>query len=438
MHKKRFYKKITSLFMAVLTIVISLASTPAVPVFAANAWEYDYHRNITIDLNGGSYDGISSPVTWGWTVDRTGGFFVKAQLLFENEVYGYEFKDRNGEMHKIEPFDDNGTPCVGTFYQHMDCVGVTPQVCLKDPVRDGYEFAGWTVEKATSYGVGDIKVLNQKGYETWVGVGACPDMGAAITIKAIWKCKMTITYDSGVASVSGAGIYNVGDSVNIGVTLKPGYELSYAKDLDSGAVYTYEDDSSALLNDWSMWMNRRVYIATKSTGGGSSPSPDPGGGEPEEEPDTTPPSITLTVSPSGWTNNKATVYVTASDSESGVNSITLYESSGGSWYSVTSSSSTSLSYTVSWDSTSRYGAKAWDNAGNESSMVTGQVFVDVTPPSIASDYLGWTNTPQTISARATDRTSGMKKIELYDENGSLKDSGISQVSYTMSKEGKHY
>lgn len=68
---------------------------------------------------------------------------------------------------------------------------------------------------------------------------------------------MSISYDSGISSVSGAGTYTCGSSINVGATPKAHYHLAYVQDLDNGNIY---NNVSTMLNGWSMTSNRHIKI----------------------------------------------------------------------------------------------------------------------------------------------------------------------------------
>ena len=266
LNNKNLIKKILASLVIFITTTLFLLWY----AYAAD-WEYDYNRHITINLNGGS----AGEMPIRYQVDYTGeGHTAGDWLDKEATPIGQKFIDKHGNSHTVADLrapDRFGTPITtsvseGTNYQRMDFVGTTPYIFIKNPTRAGYTFAGWelnfTNSTPSSYPPG---YSPSDGY-TAFNIGAWTrnsDNGSYLTITATWTANapstytMNITYDSGVASVSGAGTYNCNSIATIGATPKPGYSIAYAKDLDSGAVW-YGND----MWDWTMYANRHIYFAT--------------------------------------------------------------------------------------------------------------------------------------------------------------------------------
>lgn len=266
LNNKNLIKKILASLVIFITTTLFLLWY----AYAAD-WEYDYNRHITINLNGGS----AGEMPIRYQVDYTGEGHTAGDWLDKDATpIGQKFIDKHGNSHTVADLrapDRFGTPITtsvseGTNYQRMDFVGTTPYIFIKNPTRAGYTFAGWelnfTNSTPSSYPPG---YSPSDGY-TAFNIGAWTrnsDNDSYLTITATWTANapstytMNITYDSGVASVSGAGTYNCNSIATIGATPKPGYSIAYAKDLDSGAVW-YGND----MWDWTMYANRHIYFAT--------------------------------------------------------------------------------------------------------------------------------------------------------------------------------
>ena len=146
--------------------------------------------------------------------------------------------------------------------------------------------------------------------------------------------------------------------------------------------------------------------------------------------DKTAPSITGTDT-YGWTKSDVTISQSATDSQSGMSSIKIYNSSGKELASGTSS----VSYKVTTTGITTYTIKATDKVGNVSSK-TVTVKIDKTAPSITgTDTYGWNKNDITISQNATDSQSGMSSIKIYDSYNEELASGTSSASYKVTTEG---
>ncbi|ALG10251.1 hypothetical protein AOZ06_28165 [Kibdelosporangium phytohabitans] len=143
-----------------------------------------------------------------------------------------------------------------------------------------------------------------------------------------------------------------------------------------------------------------------------------------QQPDTTPPTVTAAVTgdkdPQGNYISKATVALTATDSQSGVKS-TEYKLDAGNWtvYTAPVVVSTAGAHTVTY--------RATDNANNVSAEGTTNFTVvappDTTPPTVTSAIAG-DKDPQgnyinkaTVTLTATDTGSGVKSTEYKLDSG---------------------
>jgi hypothetical protein len=128
--------------------------------------------------------------------------------------------------------------------------------------------------------------------------------------------------------------------------------------------------------------------------------------------DATPPTTTATQSPpptaSGWTNVPVTVTLNASDTGTGVKSIT-YSLSGAQTGGATVTGAT-VSFTVSNEGVTTVTYQATDNAGNVETAKTLNVNIDKTPPTttITGPLIGLTSGSAT--GTATDNLSGVASI----------------------------
>ena len=146
--------------------------------------------------------------------------------------------------------------------------------------------------------------------------------------------------------------------------------------------------------------------------------------------DKTAPSITGTDT-YGWTKNDVTISQSATDSQSGMSNIKIYNSSG----KELASGTNSVSYKVTTTGITTYTVKATDKVGNVSSK-TVTVKIDKTAPSITgTDTYGWTKNDVTISQNATDSQSGMSNIKIYDNSNKELASGTNSASYKVTTEG---
>lgn len=239
--KKGFYKKY---FVVLLVLLLFLS---VVYIVKAEDWEYDFSREIDIDLDGGS----SENMYWETRVDRDGeGHFEHERL--EDMGVGVTVLDRNLKSHTVIGYDDNEDVREGTFVEHADCVGVTPYVVIQEPTRQYYTFAGWKTQ--TTYDEAD---------GIWYFECGCYANGRGdLTITALWtriQYELSVEYDSGQCSVSGDGEYDAGSTATITVEFKEGYTLDYVEDLDNGKQYTTESEAY----NWLMNDDRNIKVVAK-------------------------------------------------------------------------------------------------------------------------------------------------------------------------------
>lgn len=148
----------------------------------ANEYEENFSNYITIDMNGGS----STSMSWWVIVDRDGCGWFEGDKIQGNGA-GNILLDKYLYKHTVVGYSNNGTPKVGRFYQHMDCVGSTPHIKIKAPTRNGYSLSGW--ETNTSY--------FKQGDYYYFEAGCYPSSRGEITIKALWTPNTyTVNYNA--------------------------------------------------------------------------------------------------------------------------------------------------------------------------------------------------------------------------------------------------
>lgn len=110
-------KRIFIILISFLTTVLSLLSIKYTNVYAKTAGNYtddDFHRNITIDLDGGTAN-----LGWCWVLDSS------------PDVIHYT----------STPFlEGNEPPIEGTFHEHANCRGMTPYIKVTNPSKANYQF----------------------------------------------------------------------------------------------------------------------------------------------------------------------------------------------------------------------------------------------------------------------------------------------------------
>lgn len=139
MKKRRYY---LSLFVIALYFFLMQHQT----IYADEINELDYRRLIYINENGGS----GTSTKWMYTID-TGGEndWETAGSWWDGLGAGGKYIDNTGNWHVVQDFTNSYTNQIligEMFFQRVDCVGITPRLLLSQPSRDGYDFAGWTID----------------------------------------------------------------------------------------------------------------------------------------------------------------------------------------------------------------------------------------------------------------------------------------------------
>ena len=125
-------------------------------------------------------------------------------------------------------------------------------------------------------------------------------------------------------------------------------------------------------------------------------------------PDTTPPTVSISASPSGWTNGNVTLSVSAADNSGGSGLSTVYYrcTTSAGW-----SSTTSGSFTFTCSNTGGQTAQAYatDNAGNTSATQPANYYIDTTAPTCGSwspSSPSWTSSSQSFALSGSTDTGG--------------------------------
>jgi len=136
--------------------------------------------------------------------------------------------------------------------------------------------------------------------------------------------------------------------------------------------------------------------------------------------DTTPPVTTISFDPpetdglNGWYVSSVTVTLNATDGDSGVN-VTIYKIDHGMWQIYAEP------FILSVDGVCLIEYFSIDNAGNQEEVKSAIINIDKTKPEIELEYEvtggnQWTGWEITFTAKATDSTSGMDRVEFYLNN----------------------
>lgn len=177
-----------------------------------------------------------------------------------------------------------------------------------------------------------------------------------------------------------------------------------------------------------------------------------------EKRDRAKPSIsTFSATPNQWSAGNGTIKLTVRDKGSGIDTIVITRVNVnsdatkvvGSYNHNGSTSSITETYVETDEGVFYYTAKVTDKAGNVSTSTSATIYIDHSHPAIngvENTVTDWTNVAPTISVSATDylygtsyNGSGLSKIVIKDDAGSIVASGINSTSYTLAKkyEGKH-
>ena len=148
------------------------------------------------------------------------------------------------------------------------------------------------------------------------------------------------------------------------------------------------------------------------------------------------PDLTITANERVWSNSSVPVTISASDSNSLVNRIE-YKLAGATtkdWTNYTGQ------INISSNGKTTIYARAYDNAGNVSSQISKEVWVDLEKPSISINTIErtWKNTPIKVSLSASDMVSNVNRIEYKLSGATFKDWTTYSGEFNISTNGKTY
>ena len=143
----------------------------------------------------------------------------------------------------------------------------TPYLTI-DTSHQGYTPEGWgNTNYDGGHGIAGAGSSVQEVHninDTWNNGYCLFYIGAGFSVSythALWSSSsyyMSVNWDSGVSSVSGANKwYTAGSTATLTASFNSGYEFDYMEDKDNGAKYYANPDT------WGMGSNRNVYIHSK-------------------------------------------------------------------------------------------------------------------------------------------------------------------------------
>jgi glutamine cyclotransferase len=313
---------------------------------------------------------------------------------------------------------------------------VAPTVTLTIPPPNGAN--GWFVSSATASasatdatsGVSSVRIngggnIFSVSADGTYGLTAIASDNAGNTSTATGTMKLDTTIPTFMLSVSGTsgagGWYVSSIHINSGAADVTSGLGSVQYSVDSGAL---QAGSSALIS--TDGTHTVSFKAIDNAGNMSTSSTQ------TVKIDTTGPAITVTLPPvdgsGGWYKTApVTVTASASDATSGLSS-TQYSVDGGALQAGSS-------VIVATDGTHTVSFRAVDNAGNVSSSSTQTVKIDTTAPAITSTLPspdgsgGWYKTaPVTVTASASDATSGLGSVQYSLDGGGMQTGSSALIS----------
>lgn len=290
------------------------------------------------------------------------------------------------------------------------------------PTRTGYNFKGWSVSIGGTYQPGSAYGHDQNG--------------GTVTMTAIWEpWTHTVTYDAnGGSGAPGNQTKTYGSVLTLSnkVPTKTGYsfkgwDASIGGTYQPGGAYGH-DQNGGTVTMKAKWVD-----------------------------DIAPSCSSFTAVPNYWSAGNGTVSFTVRDQGSGLASVKLqrYYDVSKTWSDVKtwSYSGTTESQSGTYIETSEgvfyYRLIITDEAGNTTTKTSNYIYLDHSNSvinGVENTVTDWTNVAPTISVSATDflygtsyNGSGLSKIVIKDDAGSIVASGTNSTSYTLAKkyEGKH-
>lgn len=383
---------------------------------------------------GSSLDGaISSMISQG------GYNFTVAEVKSKLNVLGYYDKGNgvwkyNGgyltyiSATKIRPqpknhtvaYDANGGS--GAPGNQTKTENITLTLSSTKPTRTGYNFSNWSASIGGTYNPGSNYTHDQDG--------------GTVTMTANWNpWQHTVTYNAnGGSGAPGNQTKTYGSVLTLsskvptrtGYSFK-GWDASIGGTYQPGGAYGH-DQNGGTVTMKAKWVD-----------------------------DIAPSCSSFTAVPNYWSAGNGTVSFTVRDQGSGLASVKLqrYSDVSKSWsdvkawsYSGTTESQ-SGTYTETSEGVFYYRLIITDKAGNTTTKTSNYIYLDHSNPvinGVENTVTDWTNVAPTISVSATDylygtsyNGSGLSKIVIKDDAGSIVASGINSTSFTLAKkyEGKH-
>ena len=317
-------------------------------------------------------------------------------------------------------YDANGGS--GAPGNQLKTENVTLTLSYTRPTRTGYNFINWSASIGGTYNPGSSYTHDQDG--------------GTVNMKANWSpWTHTVTYDAnGGSGAPGNQTKTYGSVLTLSskVPTKTGYSFK-GWDASIGGTYqpggTYgHDQNGGTVTLKAKWVD-----------------------------DIAPSCSSFTAVPNYWSAGNGTVSFTVRDQGSGLASVKLqrYSDVSKSWsdvktwsYSGTTESQ-SGTYTETSEGVFYYRLIITDKAGNTTTKTSNYIYLDHSNPvinGVENTVTDWTNVAPTIIVSATDylygtsyNGSGLSKIVIKDDVGSIVASGINSTSYTLAKkyEGKH-
>lgn len=146
------------------------------------------------------------------------------------------------------------------------------------------------------------------------------------------------------------------------------------------------------------------------------------------------PSVAMTATSNTWLKGSTSVNMTASDSHSGVNRIE-YRMTGATSVGWTKYSG---AVTVSNNGKTTVYARSYDNAGNVSSEISKEIWIDTGVPTVAitTTRTTWKNTAISVSLSASDSMSGVSRIEYKLSGAKVQDWTTYSGAFSIATNGK--
>lgn len=429
--------KVRNILMTLAIVMVAFLSTKidakADSIAAGHGTESDFHRNVTLDLNGGT----ASKAYWSTMLDQEWG-------MREGEVL------HNQALNALEGC---GNPNVtgGTFYERWNTSTVTPYIEIEGLSKTGYSLKSVTYGDyvQTGYHPGANWYWDSSRGTLLIEVGCYINGGNDTTLTVEWKAnKYNIKYypNGGEAKSD----FTMSDSSyhSQSVTYNSSYTIKNGKNMYTKEGYTFKgwntktdgsgtNYSSGDTGTWKRTSDLKLYAKWA---------------------DETNPSISsFSATPTSWSAGNGTVTLKARDKGSGISKVELYRYSDVTKQRVlvktfTHSSDTSQItdiYIETAEGVFNYAVFVYDASGNVSGQTSNFIYLDHSNPVLTSKVntnTQWTNVAPTIKYGATDylagttyNGSGVESVSIYNDRGVCVSTGGVETSYTLcaADEGVH-